>query len=549
MVAIAVEQSEIRQERLVILASSLGTVFEWYDFYLVGSLAAFIGKSMFSGVNPTAAFIFALLSFAAGFAVRPFGAIFFGRLGDMAGRKYTFLITILIMGLATVAIGLLPGYARIGLAAPIAFVGLRMFQGLALGGEYGGAATYVAEHAPNRERGDHTAWIQITAALGLFLALMMILAVRTTTGEEAFADWGWRVPFVLSLALLVVSVWIRMRLNESPVFERMKKEGRQSKAPLTEALGTWKNIRLILVATFGLTAGQAVVWYTGHFYALFFLNQTLKLDGATANILLVTALLITTPLYLFFGRLSDRIGRKPILLAGFLLAVLTFFPLFKTLAGYINPDLEAAQDRAPIVVTADPGTCSFQFNPLGISQFTSPCDIVKSALSKAGLSYDTRAASPGEGATVSIGDIVVNASDPSTPNVAIPQRDFDSMLAKALAQRGYPDHPDPAKVNKPMTVLILVILMTYGVMTYAPLAAVLVEMFPARIRYTSMSLPYNIGNGWFGGFLPASVFAIVAARGNIYAGLWYPIIIAAVASVIAALFLPETRNLDINRND
>ncbi|MFM0631553.1 MFS transporter [Paraburkholderia xenovorans] len=535
--------------RLVIFASSPGTVFEWYDFYLVGSLAAFIGHSMFAGVNPTAAFIFALLSFAAGFAVRPFGAVFFGRLGDRIGRKHTFLITISLMGASTIVIGLLPGYDTIGIAAPIGFVAMRMVQGLALGGEYGGAATYVAEHAPNDRRGEYTSWIQLTAALGLFLSLGMILCVRTATGESAFAVWGWRVPFVLSAGLLAVSVWIRLRLHESPVFEKMKSEGRRSKAPLTEAFGTWKNLKLVLIALFGVTAGEAVVWYTGQFYTLFFLTQTLKLDGPLANILLVAALIISTPLYLVFGKLADKVGRKPILMMGFLLAALTFFPLFKALTGYVNPDLQLAQQQSPIVVAADPAQCSLQFNPVGTARFTTSCDIAKSALSRAGLSYSNRDAAPGRTAQILVGDTMIGAYDGLDANAKTLQPSFEGALARTLAEKGYPGKPDPDKVNKPMAILILVILMTYGTMVYAPLAAILVEMFPTRIRYTSMSLPYNIGNGWFGGFLPASVFAIVAAGGNMYAGLWYPIVIAVVSLVVGSLFLRETNGADINRND
>jgi MFS family permease len=547
-IAIARARQMTGTERMVIFASSLGTVFEWYDFYLVGSLAAFIGHSMFTGVNPTAAFIFALLSFAAGFAVRPFGAIFFGRLGDRVGRKYTFLITISLMGASTIIIGLLPGYDTIGIAAPIGFVGMRMVQGLALGGEYGGAATYVAEHAPSDRRGSYTAWIQMTAALGLLLSLAMILGVRTVVGEGAFADWGWRVPFVLSAGLLAVSVWIRLKLNESPIFEKMKKEGGRSKAPLTEAFGTWKNLRLVLIALFGITAGEAVVWYTGQFYTLFFLTQTLKLDGPLANMLLVAGIVITTPLYFVFGLLADKIGRKPILMTGFLLAVLTFFPLFEALTGYVNPELQAAQERSPIVVSADPSQCSFQFNPVGTAHFTSSCDVAKSALSKAGYSYRNRDAAPGEAAQILIGDQKIAAYDGLAPDAKSLQAAFDAALALRLSEAGYPSKPDPAKVNKTMTVVVLIILMTYGTMVYAPLAAILVELFPTRIRYTSMSLPYNIGNGWFGGFLPASVFAIVAAQGNMYAGLWYPIAIAAVSFVVGLLWLKETNGTELSDN-
>ena len=537
------------EEKKVIFASSLGTVFEWYDFYLAGSLAAYISKSFFSGVNPTAAFIFTLLGFAAGFAVRPFGAIVFGRLGDMVGRKHTFLVTIVIMGLSTFVVGFLPGYATIGIAAPVIFIAMRLLQGLALGGEYGGAATYVAEHAPANRRGFYTAWIQTTATLGLFLSLLVILGVRTFIGEEAFGNWGWRVPFVASILLLAVSVWIRLQLNESPVFLRIKAEGKTSKAPLTEAFGQWKNLKIVILALVGLTAGQAVVWYTGQFYALFFLTQTLKVDGASANILIAIALLIGTPFFLFFGSLSDRIGRKPIILAGCLIAALTYFPLFKALTHYANPQLELATQKAPISVIADPATCSFQFNPVGTSKFTSSCDIVKSALAKAGLNYENVAAPAGSTAQIKVGDTVIPAYDGKAPDAKAQGAAFDKTLASTLKGAGYPAKADPAQLNWPMTIVILTILVIYVTMVYGPIAAMLVEMFPTRIRYTSMSLPYHIGNGWFGGFLPATAFAIVAAKGNIYSGLWYPIVIALATFVIGLLFVKETKDSNIYAQD
>ncbi|KDB07901.1 General substrate transporter [Burkholderia sp. lig30] len=537
------------EEKRVIFASSLGTVFEWYDFYLAGSLAAYISKSFFSGVNPTAAFIFTLLGFAAGFAIRPFGAIVFGRLGDLVGRKHTFLVTIVLMGISTFVVGFLPGYASIGIAAPVIFIGMRLLQGLALGGEYGGAATYVAEHAPSHRRGFYTAWIQTTATLGLFLSLLVILGVRTFIGEEAFANWGWRVPFVASILLLAVSVWIRLQLNESPVFLRIKSEGKTSKAPIKEAFGQWKNLKIVILALIGLTAGQAVVWYTGQFYALFFLTQTLKVDGASANILIAIALLIGTPFFLFFGSLSDKIGRKPIILAGCLIAALTYFPLFKALTHYANPALEVATQKSPITVVADPATCSFQFNPVGTSKFTSSCDIAKGALAKAGLNYTNVAATAGTMAQIKVGDTVIDAYDGKTTDVKAKGAAFDKTLASTLKAAGYPPKADPAQLNWPMTIVILTILVIYVTMVYGPIAAMLVEMFPTRIRYTSMSLPYHIGNGWFGGFLPATAFAIVAAKGDIYSGLWYPIVIALATAVIGLLFVKDTKDSDIYAQD
>ncbi|CAD6522727.1 Sialic acid transporter NanT [Paraburkholderia hiiakae] len=536
-------------EKRVIFASSLGTVFEWYDFYLAGSLAAFISKSFFSGVNPTAGFIFTLLGFAAGFAVRPFGAIVFGRLGDLVGRKHTFLVTIVIMGLSTFVVGFLPGYAAIGIASPVIFIGMRLLQGLALGGEYGGAATYVAEHAPPGRRGFYTSWIQTTATLGLFLSLLVILGVRTFVGEEQFAAWAWRIPFVASILLLAVSVWIRLQLDESPAFKRIKAEGKISKAPLTEAFGQWKNLKVVLLALFGLTAGQAVVWYTGQFYALFFLTQTLKVDGSSANILIALALLIGTPFFLFFGALSDKIGRKPIIMAGCLIAALTYFPIFKAITHYANPALEAATQRAPIVVIANPDECSFQFNPVGTSKFTSSCDIAKSALSKAGLNYENVAAPAGTLAQIKVGDTTIDTFDGRAPGAKEAGATFEKTLAATLKAAGYPLKADPAQLNWPMTVVMLTILVIFVTMVYGPIAAMLVEMFPTRIRYTSMSLPYHIGNGWFGGFLPATAFAIVAARGDIYSGLWYPIIIALGTFVIGMLFVKETKDSDIYAQD
>ncbi|MEP2828358.1 MFS transporter [Parvibaculum sp.] len=533
------------EERRVIFASSLGTVFEWYDFYLYGSLAAIISVQFFSGVNPTAAFIFALLAFAAGFAVRPFGAIVFGRLGDLVGRKYTFLITILIMGLSTFIVGLLPGYAAIGFAAPAILIALRLAQGLALGGEYGGAAIYVAEHAPHGKRGAYTAWIQTTATLGLFLSLLVILGCRLSMDKESFEAWGWRIPFLLSIVLLGISVWIRLKLNESPLFQKMKEEGTLSKAPLTESFARWGNLKIVIIALVGLTAGQAVVWYTGQFYALFFLTQVLKVESQTANILIGGALLLGVPFFVIFGALSDRIGRKPIILAGCLLAVVTYFPLFSALTHFANPRLEAAQEYSPVVVIADPATCSFQFNPVGTAAFTSSCDVAKSALAQRGIPYSNVAAAPGTVAEVHVGEVTLSSFDASDDADGAKRAHFTRALAYAVEEAGYLP-ADPDTINYPMVVAILFILVLYVTMVYGPIAAMLVELFPTRIRYTSMSLPYHIGNGWFGGFLPTVSFAIVAATGNLYSGLWYPVIIAAMTFIVGLIFVPETKDRELH---
>ncbi|WP_026259186.1 MFS transporter [Uliginosibacterium gangwonense] len=538
-------------ERKVIFASSLGTVFEWYDFYLYGSLAAIIAKHFFAGVNETTGFIFALLAFAAGFAVRPFGAIVFGRLGDMIGRKYTFLITILIMGLSTAIVGMLPTYASIGVAAPVILISLRLLQGLALGGEYGGAATYVAEHAPAGKRGLFTSWIQTTATMGLFISLLVILGVRTSLGKEAFEEWGWRIPFLISIALLIVSVYIRMQLHESPVFQRMKAEGKASKAPITESFARWDNLKVVLLALFGATAGQAVVWYTGQFYALFFLQQTLKIDSQTANLLIAAALALGTPFFVLFGILSDKIGRKPIVMIGCLLAALTYFPIFKAITQYGNPDVFAAQIKNPVTVVADPAQCSFQFDPVGKAKFTSSCDIAKGSLAKRAIPYSNEVGAPGALAQIKIGDKVVASYEGTGLAPAdgkAKSAEFDKVLNTGLKDAGYPAKADPDKINYPMLVLLLTILVLYVTMVYGPIAAWLVELFPARIRYTSMSLPYHIGNGWFGGFLPTTAFAMVAATGDIYYGLWYPIGVAVLTFVVGVFFLPETRNRDIHQN-
>ncbi|AZD78909.1 MFS transporter [Pseudomonas chlororaphis] len=538
-----------KEERKVIFASSLGTVFEWYDFYLYGSLAAIIAKHFFAGVNETTSFIFALLAFAAGFAVRPFGAIVFGRLGDMIGRKHTFLITIVIMGVSTAVVGLLPSYTTIGVAAPIILISLRLLQGLALGGEYGGAATYVAEHAPKGKRGYFTSWIQTTATLGLFLSLLVILACRTLLGTEAFEAWGWRIPFLLSILLLIVSVYIRLQLSESPVFQKMKAEGKASKAPLTESFARWDNLKIVIMALLGGTAGQAVVWYTGQFYALFFLLQTLKIDPQTANLLIAGSLLIGTPFFILFGSLSDRIGRKGIIMAGCVLAALTYFPIFHALTQYGNPDVFSAQARNPVTVIADPAQCSFQFDPVGKARFTSSCDLAKSVLAKKAIPYQNQKAEPGAVAQVRIGDKVM----PSFEGTGMPAADFKARndafvasLSTALKDAGYPEKADPAKTNYPAVLALLTLLVIYVTMVYGPIAAWLVELFPARIRYTSMSLPYHIGNGWFGGFLPTVAFAMVAATGDIYYGLWYPIVIAVMTAILGTFFLPETKDRDIH---
>jgi MFS family permease len=540
------------EQKKVIFASSLGTVFEWYDFYLYGSLAAIIAKQFFSGLDSGSAFIFALLAFAAGFIVRPFGALVFGRLGDMIGRKYTFLVTIVIMGLSTFIVGLLPNYASIGVAAPVILIALRMLQGLALGGEYGGAAVYVAEHSPQGKRGAYTSWIQTTATLGLFLSLLVILGVRTAMGEAAFADWGWRIPFIVSILLLAVSVYIRLSMNESPAFQKMKAEGKTSKAPLSESFGQWKNLKIVILALIGLTAGQAVVWYSGQFYALFFLTQALKVDGPTANILVAYSLILGTPFFVIFGTLSDKIGRKPIIMAGCLLAVVTYFPVFTALTKAANPDLAAAQAKNKVVVTADPKECSFQFNPTGTVKFTSSCDIAKQVLAGASVSYENVAAAPGTVASIKIGETAIpsyTAKGLSADDAKKKDAEFKKLVADDLKTAGYPAKADPAKVDKVMVTAILFYLVVLVTMVYGPIAAMLVELFPTRIRYTSMSLPYHIGNGWFGGLLPTTAFAIVAQTGNMYNGLWYPIIIAGMTLVVGTLFIKETKDVDIYAND
>jgi len=546
-----------REEKRVILASSAGTIFEWYDFYLYGALAAVIGAQFFSSFPEATRNVFALLAFAAGFLVRPFGALVFGRLGDLAGRKYTFLITIMIMGVSTFLVGLLPSYDSIGWVAPVLLIALRMLQGLALGGEYGGAVVYVAEHAPNNRRGYYTSWIQTTATLGLLLSLVVILGVRTILGETDFAAWGWRVPFILSIVLLAVSVWIRLRMNESPAFKKMKEEGTHSRAPISEAFGQWKNAKIALVALLGLVAGQAVVWYSGQFYALFFLQNILRVDLFTANVLIAWSLILGTGGFVVFGTLSDRIGRKPIILAGCLIAAVTYFPVFKLITATANPALHQAQQSTPVTVLADPNDCSFQFNPTGTSKFTNSCDIAKAFLARNSVNYTVEDAAPGSLAVIRVGGAgsaeftAYDAAKLGGDAVKTTPATFNKSVGDALAAAGYPTaaNPDIVKVSgffdifraQPFTlILVLTFLVILVTMVYGPIAAALVELFPTRIRYTGMSLPYHIGNGWFGGLMPATAFAMIAQTGDIYYGLWYPIVVCAITLVAGLLFLPET---------
>ncbi|MDR6657497.1 MHS family MFS transporter [Tardiphaga sp. 37S4] len=552
-------QGMTKDERFVIFASSLGTVFEWYDFYLFGSLAGIIGAQFFGVIDPATKLpmfnqatrdIFALLAFAAGFIVRPFGAIVFGRVGDIVGRKYTFLVTILIMGLSTFIVGILPNAATIGIAAPIILIGLRLLQGLALGGEYGGAATYVAEHSPAGKRGYYTSFIQTTATLGLFLSLLVILFTRSALGEPEFAAWGWRIPFLVSVVLLGISVWIRLRLNESPVFQKMKDEGKGSKAPLTEAFGNWSNAKIVLIALFGGVMGQGVVWYTGQFYALFFMQSILKVDGYTANLLIAWSLLLGTGFFVFWGALSDKIGRKPIILAGCLIAALTFFPIFRMITTNANPTLEKAIETVKVEVVSDPALCGDLFNPVGTRVFSTPCDTARAYLAQSSVKYSTAYGAAGSGVKV-----VVNGKDvPYTAAAA-----SNPQVLAAVQAAGYPKAGDaqivkmahPFDIFRPQVAAViglLFVLVLFVTMVYGPIAAMLVELFPTKIRYTSMSLPYHIGNGWFGGLLPATAFAIVASTGDIYAGLWYPIIFAAITVVVGFFFLPETKDVDISAN-
>jgi MFS family permease len=559
-----------REEKRVILASSAGTIFEWYDFYLYGSLAAIIGAQFFSSFPEATRNVFALLAFAAGFLVRPFGALFFGRLGDIVGRKYTFLMTILIMGISTFIVGCLPNYAwfdqyGVGWIAPVTLIVLRMLQGLALGGEYGGAVIYVAEHAPNNRRGYFTSWIQTTATLGLLLSLMVILGVRSYTGEAEFAKWGWRIPFLLSIFLLGISLYIRLQMEESPAFKKMKEEGTQSKAPLSEAFGQWKNAKFAVIALFGLVAGQAVVWYTGQFYALFFLQNILRVDLFTANVLIAWSLIIGTIGFVFFGSLSDKIGRKPIILAGCMIAAITYFPVFTFITATANPMMHRAQQGTKVTVIADKEQCSFQFNPTGTAKFTSSCDIAKALLARSSVNYSVQEAPAGSVTKIKVGAQEVVAYDASKltgDQVRAVPAAFTKSVNDALASGGYPiagvANPEIVKMNHFFDIFrgqtfalvaVLTFLVILVTMVYGPIAAALVELFPTRIRYTGMSLPYHIGNGWFGGLMPATAFAMIAQTGDIYYGLWYPIVIALGTFIIGLLFVPENKDRDIFAED
>ncbi len=544
------DPARARDERRVVFASALGTTFEWYDFYLYGALAEIIGRRFFADLDPGSGFIFAMLAFAAGFVVRPFGALLFGRLGDMIGRKYTFLVTILLMGMSTFVVGLLPDYASIGVAAPIILIAVRLLQGLAVGGEYGGAATYVAEHAPRHRRGAFTGWVQTTATLGLLLSLALTLGLREALGEAVFEDWGWRLCFLVSLVLLGTSVWIRLHLPESPAFMRIKREGRISKAPLTEAFGYGANLQNVLLALFGLTAGQGVVWYCGQFYVLLFLTQTLKIDGVTAGLLMGIALLLAMPCFWLAGALSDRIGRKPVILGGMLFAVVAYFPVFHALTAAGNPQLAAATARTPVVLVADARDCAFQFNPLGTTRFDSSCDIARQLLAASAVDYGER---DGHGlARIRVGHDVIPVFDGKRLGddaYASSMQRLQVRLAQTLRAAGYPARADPARIDRVRMVLLLALLSAGVALVYGPLAAALVELFPTRIRYTSLSLPYHIGNGWFGGMLPTIAFALVAEHGNIYQGLWYPVAVAALSIAVALPWLPETSRRDIYAHD
>jgi MFS family permease len=541
----ATAEREASQLNKIILACSLGTIFEWYDFFLYASLASIIAKQFFSAVNPTASFIFALLAFSAGFVVRPFGAIFFGRFGDLAGRKFTFLITIVLMGLSTFGVGLLPAYEKAGMLAPIVLIALRLIQGLAIGGEYGGAVVYVAEHAPKGRRGFYTGFVQTTPALGLLLSLIIILGLRQTMSEAVFADWGWRLPFLGSALMLAFSIWLRMEMSETPAFIKMAEDGKRSPAPLVETFGTWKNAKMMLIALFGGAAGSAVVWQTAQLYTLFFLTRTLGVEMITANILIGVMLVASAPMFVFFGWLSDYVGRKPIILIGCLLAALTYFPLFKAMARYANPEMVAAQLAAPVTVIADPKSCSFQFNPAGTSQFTTSCDVAKSLLASKGISYSNEPAFSGAVAKIRIGAEEIDAVEATGPDAKARIEAFSSTVLAKLRAAQYPAAADPATMNKPMVEVILLVLVAYGSMVFGPVAVQLAELFPTRVRYSGVSFPYHVGNGWFGGLLPAVAFAIVAATGDIYSGLWYPIVIASLAAFISLIFMPETRGKDI----
>jgi MFS family permease len=537
-----------RENFKVIGASSVASVFEWFDFFLYGSLAVIISRNFFSGVDENSAFVMALLAFAAGFAVRPFGAIVFGFFGDLWGRKNTFLVTLALMGVATFGVGLLPTYDQIGVAAPWILVALRMLQGLSVGGVYGGAATYVAEHVEQKRRGFFTSWIQITATVGMALSLVVIFVTRKMVGEEDFGEWGWRIPFLLSIVLLGVTIWIQLKLAESPVYVQMKASGKTSSRPWADAFGNWKNLRLIMIALFGAMVGQAVVWYAAQFYVLFFIERVLKVDAAVTNLLVASALIISTPLYIFFGWLSDKVGRKPVILGACLLAALTYFPLFKALTAAANPALAHAVATSPVTVHADPSSCSFQFDPIGNARFDTSCDIARSYLARSGITYDTIDAPPGVIAELRVGDRTLTAfhGEQMRPDELRTRRaEWEKQAGEMIASAGYPLSADTSAINIPLVLLILVALMSFAAMVYGPMAALLTELFPAKVRYTSMSLPYHLGTGWFGGFLPPVAFAIVATTGNIYSGLWYPLIGAAFTFIVGLLVLPETKNADL----
>jgi len=540
--------NETRKLRRVVFGTSAGTIFEAYDFILFGSLAPLISRQFFSGVNETAAFIFALLTFAAGFAVRPLGALVFGRIGDRTGRKKAFVITITMMGLATFGIGILPTYASVGILAPILLIALRIVQGLAYGGEYGGAVVYTAEHAPQHRRGLYVGWIQTAAGFALFMSFLVIYLTRTLVGEEAFEAWGWRIPFLISIGLLVISLWIRLTLEESPMFRKMVEEGRQSKAPLREAFLEWRHLKLVLIVLFALMAVQGVLFYTAHFYSQFFLTQILRVEGSVVTFVMMVVTAISVFLYLFFSWLSDRIGRKPVILAGGILSVLTAFPMFHALTDAANPAFAAARESAPVTVLADPAECSVQFDPVGQADFVSSCDIAKSALASRGVSYVNEAAPTGARAAILVGGARVDSVDGlslGADELAAARADFDVRLSALLEEAGYPTAADPAEVNVPLVTLLILLMVTFAVMVYAPMAAMAIEVFPTRIRYSALSLPYHIGSGWFGGFLPAIAFAMVAATGDIYFGLWYPVVVTAFGVLVLAFLLPETRHRDI----
>ena len=536
--------------KTVVVASAAGTAFEWYDFFVFGSLATLIARHFFADAGDTVAYIMALLTFGLGFVVRPLGALVFGWFGDRTGRKTTFLVTITLMGLATVAIGLLPDYGQIGLAAPILLLFMRMLQGFALGGEYGGAAIYVAEHSPPKKRGLLTGWIQTTAAFGLIGALAVILITRRIVGVEAFDEWGWRIPFLLSALLLAISLWIRLKLNESPAYQRMEAEGGERRAPYKEAFFQWGNGRFVLIALFGIMIAQGAVWYCGYFYTRFFMERVLKIDTNTVDQLVLAVTVASAGLYVFFGWLSDRVGRKPVMLFGMLLALIAFFPGFHALTRAANPALAEAQASSPVTVIADPATCALQFDPIGKAAFASSCDIAKSVLSNAGVSYGNATAIAGSVATVRIGATEVASVEGAGMNPAdlkTARTGVETRIKAALVEAGYPAKADPARVNMPLVFAILMIFMVAATALYGPQAAALVELFPTRVRYTAMSLPYNIGTGWVGGLLPAASFALVAWSGNIYFGLWYSVCFTVVAVIVSLLWLPETRGRDLDR--